>query len=111
MGRSPPVGLPAVRWIFERYQLFAKHLGVDSHAVAQDAELVLVKNARGDQVKREVLVAKLHRVACVVFPLVARHGVEGRTDHIDYLALPLIPPLHATDDCVGHREPAAGKPA
>ena len=50
---------------------------------------------------------KLDRVAGVVAALVAHDDVEGRAEEIDDLPLPLVPPLHADDDEIGHGELAA----
>ena len=49
---------------------------VDDHAVAEEAELVGMDDAGGNEPECEVLVGELHRMAGVVAALIARHYVE-----------------------------------
>ena len=51
------------------FDLVEEDLGVDHHAVADDAELFLVEDARGDQVEDDLLVAHHQRVPGIVAAL------------------------------------------
>jgi hypothetical protein len=71
--------------------------GVDDHAVAEEAELVGMDDAGGDEPEGEVLVGELDRVAGVVPALVPRHHVECLAEQVDDLPFSLVPPLRAED--------------
>ncbi len=77
--------------------LLEQRFGVDDHAVAEEAELVRMDDARGDQPQCEVLVGELHRVPGVVAALIPSHDVEALAEKIDDLPLSFISPLRADD--------------
>ncbi|MBF8280154.1 MAG: hypothetical protein HW385_1586 [candidate division NC10 bacterium] len=76
---------------------------IDDHAVAQDADLPLPEDPGRDQVEDNLFVSDDDRMAGVGAALVTGHGIEMLREEIDDLALPLIAPLRADDDYVGHR--------
>jgi len=78
--------------------LLDEHLRVDDHAVAQDAQLVVVQDPRGDQVQNGLLALDHDRVPRVVAPLEAHDGVGVFRVQVDDLALAFIAPLGPYDD-------------
>ena len=77
--------------------------GVDHHAVADDADLVLAQDARGDQVQDVFLSLDVDRVAGVVAALRADHDVRLLGQHVDDLAFAFIAPLGADQNRIGHK--------
>ena len=71
--------------------------GVDDHAVAEDAGLALVDDARRYEVQGVGLVADFDGVARVVAALIARDEVETLREQVNNLALALVAPLRADD--------------
>ena len=69
--------------------------GVNHHAVADDADLVLAQNAGGDQVQDVFLPFDVDRVAGVVAALRADHHVRLLGQHVNDLAFAFIAPLGA----------------
>ncbi len=81
----------------------AGHLGeerarVDDEAVADDVQDAIAADSRGDEPKREVLVAELDGVPGIVSALVAPDEIEGGGDQIDDFPLALVAPLAADHD-------------
>jgi hypothetical protein len=89
--------------------LLEEPLDVEHHAVAEEAALAVVENARRDLVKDELVVLHLHGVAGVGPALVARDDVDVLGKNVYDLSLPLVAPLAADDDgaaaLLGHRTP------
>ena len=86
----------------ERVDLLHQHRGVDHHAVADDAGLPRVEDARRDQVQDGLLAAHHQRVAGVVAALEAHDDLGVLGEQVDDLALPLVAPLRSDDDDVRH---------
>ncbi len=97
---QPAAGLDAR--LGELRELFEQGVGVDHHAVAEQALLVVVDDPGGHEVEGEVPIAELDGVAGVVAALEADHGVERRAEQVDDLALALVAPLHAQNHAVRH---------
>ena len=68
---------------------------IDYHAVADDAFLAFVQNARGDQVQYELVLSHDHGVARIMAALVARDHIGLLGEQIDYLSLAFVAPLGA----------------
>ncbi len=92
-----PLGLEVV-------DLLEEDLGVEDHAVADDAAFPLVENPRGDQVEHRLLVADHQGMAGIVAALVAHHVLGILGVDVDDLALAFIAPLGAYDNHIGHVE-------
>ena len=78
-----------------------QRLGVDHHAVADDAELA-AHQARGQQRQLVGLVADHQRMAGVVAALEAHHDVGAAGEPVHHLALALVAPLGADHGDIGH---------
>ena len=78
-----------------------QRLGVDHHAVADDAELAAHQAAR-QQRQLVGLVADHQRVAGVVAALEAHHDIGAAGQPVDDLALALVAPLGADHGDIGH---------
>ena len=86
----------------ERVELSTEHLGINYNAVAEDANLVGLEDAAGQQMELEGLIAMHDRVARIVATLVARHDLESLSEQVDDLAFALIAPLGSNNHCSAH---------
>ena len=77
-------------------------LRVKHHAVTDNAPLPSVKNAGGDQVEHDLLVAHHKGVTGVVPPLIADHIIGKLGIDIDYFSFTFIAPLGADHHYVCH---------
>ena len=75
---------------------------VDDHPVAHHAEDAGVKDPGRDQMEDEPLLPDEDRVAGVVAAVVTGHHLHLVREEVDDLPLPLVAPLGADDDDVGH---------
>ena len=87
---------------FQHVDLFHQRFRVDHHAVADDALLPRMENARRHQVQHRLHAAHHQRVAGVGAALVADDDVGPRGEEVDDLPLPLVAPLRADDDDIRH---------
>ncbi len=81
----------------QRVQLGEERLGIEHHAVADDADRAL-EDAGGDLVQHELACARVDGVAGVSAALVAHDEVGALGEHVDHFALTLVTPLGAHDD-------------
>ena len=79
-----------------------QHAGVDHHAVADDGNGVLVHDAGGHQVKRQLLVAVDNGMACVVAALITDDVIVFASNEIGDLAFTFVAPLGANQNGAGH---------
>ena len=86
----------------QRLDLTEQDVRVDDDAVADDARLGLVEDARGDQVELELLAVPHDGVAGVVAALEARDHVGLLGQQVGDLAFALVAPLGADNDGTGH---------
>jgi hypothetical protein len=95
--------------LLELVELGDQHLGIDDAAVADHARLAADDPTRqcADLVR---LVADDDRVAGVRAALVAADDVGVLGEQVDDLALALVAPLRAHDDCGGHVEEVCRRP-
>src|SRR5207244_13133553 len=77
--------------------LFEQRLGVDDHSIAEDAELVRMEDAGGDESQSEMLIGELDRVSGVMPALISRDYVVGLAEKIDDLSLAFVAPLRSHD--------------
>jgi len=77
----------------QRVQFVYKHRGIDDHPVADNADLVRIKDAGRDQMEAENFLADHHRVPGVVAALVPHHDVGLGRQVVGYLPLSLVAPL------------------
>jgi hypothetical protein len=84
--------------LLQGVDLFDQYPGVDDHAVAQHARLVIVENPRRDQVQDGLLALDHDRVPRIVSALEAHDGVGVLCIEVDDLALAFIAPLGPYDD-------------
>ena len=77
-------------------------IGVEHDAVADDRKLARAHDAGGQQRKLEHLSVDHQRVAGVVAALEADDDVGADRQPVDDLALPLVAPLGADHDDIGH---------
>gem|GEM_PF-3653361 len=82
--------------------LLDEHAGVHHHAVADDRHRVVVHDAGGHEVQRELLIAVDDRVAGVVAALVAHDEIVFACDQVGYLAFAFVSPLGADEYRAGH---------
>ena len=75
--------------------LVEERLGIDHHAVADDARDVLMEDAGWQQAQNDLPVVHIHRVAGIVSALVSRDDGKVRRQQINDLALALVTPLCA----------------
>ena len=81
---------------------------VEHDAVADDRELAWTDDARGQQRELEHLAVDHQRVAGVVAALEADDDIGADRQPVDDLAFPLVAPLGADHDDIGHRrQPSA----
>jgi hypothetical protein len=78
--------------------LLEEGLGVDDHAVAEDAALAGVEHARRDQVRDQLLAADDERVPGVGTAAVAHDRVGALGEDVDDLALSFVAPLGSDHD-------------
>ncbi len=76
--------------------------GVEHDTVTDDANLVLVHDARGDQVEHELLVAHLDGVARIRATLEAHDDIRIERQEINNLRLTFIAPLGADYNTICH---------
>ena len=86
----------------EAVDLADQHAGVDDHAVADDRRDPWVEDPARDELEGERLVLDDDGVAGVVPALVAHHDLHVGGEEVGELALPLVAPLGAHDNCSGH---------
>jgi acetyl-CoA acetyltransferase len=89
-----------IRWAFGHF--LEEYARVDDHAVADDAGLVRVEDARGNDVEDVLLAVDHQGMAGIVAALEADHVVRVPGQQIDDLALALITPLGADHHHTGH---------
>ena len=92
----------------EVVELFDEDAGIDDAAGAEHA-LLAPEDARGHVLELVGLAVGDDRVAGVGTALVAAHEVGMLGEQIDDLALALVSPLRADDDCRGHGESVCQK--
>jgi hypothetical protein len=93
--------------LLQRAQLLEQRLGIDHHAVAEDAALAAAaQDARRDEPRHQLLPVDDERVARVGATAEAHHHVGELGVQVDDLALAFVAPLGADNHYVGH---AAGK--
>ena len=79
-----------------------QHAGIHHHAVADDGNGVLVHDAGGHQVKRQLLVAVDNGMACVVAALITDDVIVFASNEIGDLAFAFVAPLGANQNGAGH---------
>ena len=77
--------------------------GVEHHAVADDAELVLAQDAGRDEVQHRLLALDDDRVAGVVAAGVTHDDLRRLREHVNDFAFAFIAPLGADENCVCHK--------
>jgi hypothetical protein len=83
--------------------LFEESLGIDHHAVPEDAYFAAMNDAGRQQMQNKRLVSDLYGVARVMSALVAGNDVEMLGKEIDDLAFAFVAPLGPDDyDDFGH---------
>ncbi len=86
-------------------QLFDQDGRVHDHAVADDAKLAGMEDARRDQVEDRLFALDHQSMAGVVAPVKPDDNVGLFGVQIHDLALPLIPPLGSYHDYICHNDP------
>ena len=86
----------------EKIDLLHQRLGIDHHAVPDDALLARVQDAARDEVEHRLHAADHQRVPGVRPSLVTHHHVGPGGEEVDDLPLPFVAPLRADDHHVGH---------
>ena len=82
----------------QRIELGEQLLGIEHHAVADDADRAL-EDPRGNLMQHEGLaLARVHRMPRVRAPLVAHHQISALGQDVDDLAFAFIAPLSANHD-------------
>ena len=99
--------------VLQALQLVEQHTGVDDHAVADHVGDAWCEDARGDQVKGEVLASRQHHgMAGVVAALIPHDPLDAAPEKIGGLTLALVAPLGADEhDCRHGVSPAYCVPA
>ena len=87
---------------FQHGHLLDEHAGINDHAVADDRNRMLVHDAGGHEVQRELLVAVDDRVTRVVAALVANHVIVLACDQVGDFALAFVAPLGANQNRARH---------
>src|SRR4051812_33202963 len=72
---------------------------VQYHAIADNALATLAQYAAWDQLQDKLLSLDDHGVSGIVSAGIASHYVIGLREHVNDLALALIAPLRADNDC------------
>ena len=81
----------------ELVHLRKERLGIDHHAVADDAGDARMKNSGRNQPQNELRALDVHGVAGVVAALIPGHDRKMRGQQVDDLALAFVSPLRAKD--------------
>ena len=85
--------------------------GIEHHSVADDAAAAFAQHAAGNQLQDELFAVDGDRVSGIMAAGITRHHVEALREHVNDLALALVAPLGADDDCrlafLRHTAPAA----
>lgn len=84
--------------------LVEEGLRIEHHAVADHGELVRAQHAGGQERQLVGLAIDHERMAGIVAALEAHDDVGLLRQPVDDLALPLVAPLGADDDNIGHFE-------
>ena len=97
-------GLTATPWPLSFVDFVEKSLRIEHHAVADHGELLRAQHAGGQQRELVGLTVDDEGVAGIVAALEAHDDVGLLRQPVDDLALPLVAPLGADDDNIGHCE-------
>ena len=77
---------------------------IDDHSISDDTFFPLIKDARGNNVKHELLFLQVDRMACIVASLEPYHHICILGEQVDNLSLPFIAPLRSYNDDISHRD-------
>jgi hypothetical protein len=93
---------------FELFNFFQKRFRIDDNSIPDDTQLARMEYSGGNEVEDDLSLVDDNRVTGIVPPLIAGHGIKGRSQEVDYLPLALITPLGAEYEQISHKSPSNG---